>query len=710
MKKKLPAFLVLLLITLIAGVILGSTYQITKDPIEQQTVLAAENARKAALPEADAFTPIRNVSAEGVFSTATAQGKVGPVAVEVLMAKDGTITALKIGDENYAETPSYAAPVLEDAFISQFIGKKAPFALSSGADAGQGGAHTASAKGFAGPVAITAAFDDAGVISSFTIGDDKFAETEGYGKKALEPAFAEQFVGKKLPLTISDIDAISGATITSKAVVEAANKAYTNANASPIDAVTGATVTSEAVVQAVNSAAATDTGMDWCYIGLKDGQAVGYVAQTTIQGFGGPVEVIAGITSEKTITGISVGGSNFSETAGLGAKAKDDAFTSQFAGKSAKEAVGVKKPGEAKGINDIDAITAATITSSKVTGGVNDIAGYVVNLIDAQPKAVVKMEKPETTYTASAKGYAGPVDVEVGFDADGAIVYLAVGQSERFAESDGFGARAKEEDFRNQFVGLTPPLTLSDIDAISGATITSEAVVNAVNKAYDKATAADTAPAPVATAAPAAADPDGIFTASSKGYGGPVEVKASFDNDGKILSMAIGGENFKETQGVGTKALEPAFAEQFIGKQAPVALSDIDAITGATVTTEAVINAVNKAWNKRVEAAAVSAPAADVPVTGAVITASSKGYGGPVAVSVTFDADGKITSLSIGNDLFAETQGVGTKALEPAFAAQFIGKQAPVSISDIDAISGATVTTEAVINAVNKAYSKTTGQ
>ena len=716
MKKQLPAFLVLLVITLIAGLILGGTFQITKDPIEQQAQLSAENARKAALPQADAFQPIRSITADGVLSTASAPGKIGPVAVSVLMENDGTIKSLTVGDENYAETPEYAAAVQEDAFIAQFIGKKAPFALSAGEAPAAGEAYTASSKGFAGPVAVQVSFDDAGVISSFAIGDDQFAETEGYGKKALDPAFAQQFVGKQLPLKLSDIDAISGATVTSTAVVNAANKAYTAANAAPIDAVTGATVTSEAVVNAVNSAAASDTGIDWCYAGLKEGQIVGYVAQTTIQGFGGPVEVITGITTDKTITGISVGGSNFSETPGLGAKAKDDAFTSQFDGKSAKTAVGVKKAGETKGANDIDAITAATITSSKVTSGVNDIATYVNQLMDAQPKAPVKMEKPEVTFTASSKGYGGPVDVEVGFDESDAIVYLAVGQSERFAESEGFGAKAREADFVGQFVGLIPPVTMDDIDAISGATITTEAVVNAVNKAYDKSQAANetAAPTPTVSAAPAV-DLNGVFSASSKGYGGPVEVKATFDDSGRILTMEIGGSRFAESDGFGSLALEPAFAQQFVGKTAPVSISDIDALTGATVTTDAVISALNKAWNKRVEAA--SAPAAqtpaapaDVPVTGAVITSSSKGYGGPVAVSVTFDAEGKITSLSIGNDRFAESDGFGSKALEPAFAQQFIGKQAPVNMDDIDAISGATITTEAVVNAINKAYSKVTGQ
>lgn len=719
MKKKLPAYVVLLAITLIAGIVLGGTYTITKDPIAIEAARKMEEARKAALPEADTFRLVRETTKDGMFGSATAQGKVGPVYVEVKTDKNGTITSVVIGDENYAETPEYAAAVQEDAFISQFIGKKAPFAITSGEAIDPADGYTASVGGFAGPVAVKVTFDESNKITSFSIGDEKFSETQGYGAKALDPAFAQQFVGKQAPLTIDDIDAISGATVTSTAVVNAANKAYSIANATPVDAVSGATVTSEAVVEALNSAAATDTGMDWCYEGLKDGEVVGYVAQTTVKGFGGKVEVITGVSRDQKITGISVGGANFSETAGLGAKAKEEKFTSQFIGKNAADTIGAIKAGKAKGDNDVDAITAATITSSAVAGGVNSIAAYSSGLIASLPKPPVVMVKPDVTYTSSSKGYAGPVDAEVGFDEDGYIVYLVVGQSDKFAESEGFGANARSTDFTDQFIGLSGDVTIDEIDAISGATITSEAVVNSVNKSYkkflDANTPAEQTPAsnaPVADASPAATSE---FSGSSKGYGGPVQITATFDADGKIATLVIGGDKFAESHGIGDKALDPAFAAQFIGKQAPIALTDIDAISGATVTSEAVVNAINKAYDKFKAAAPASAPAAsapaqDVPATGNVFSASSKGYGGPVQVTASFDAEGKITSLSIGGDKFAESEGIGDKALNPAFAQQFIGKQAPVTIGDIDAISGATVTSEAVVSAVNKAYNKFLGQ
>ena len=87
----------------------------------------------------------------------------------------------------------------------------------------------------------------------------------------------------------------------------------------------------------------------------------------TVTGFGGPIEVTVGVDTHGTVTGLSVGGSSFAETAGLGAKAKEPAFTDQFVGKTAPLTLKV----------DVDAISGATITSRAVTDGVNTAAAAV---------------------------------------------------------------------------------------------------------------------------------------------------------------------------------------------------------------------------------------------------------------------------------------------------------------------------------------------
>ena len=82
-----------------------------------------------------------------------------------------------------------------------------------------------SAQGFAGPVVVEVTVDAANTITAIKIGNDQFAETAGFGAKALEEDFQKQFIGKTLPLTAADIDAIAGATITTNAVIEALNAA-----------------------------------------------------------------------------------------------------------------------------------------------------------------------------------------------------------------------------------------------------------------------------------------------------------------------------------------------------------------------------------------------------------------------------------------------------------------------------------------------------
>ncbi len=69
-------------------------------------------------------------------------------------------------------------------------------------------------------------------------------------------------------------------------------------------------------------------------------------------------------------------------------------------------------------------------------------------------------------------------------DAEGKIVSIKVDAS---GETPGFGQRTMEdEDFLAQFIGKTLPLTLGEgVDALSGATVTSTAIVEALNSLAD---------------------------------------------------------------------------------------------------------------------------------------------------------------------------------------------------------------------------------
>ena len=219
-------------------------------------------------------------------------------------------------------------------------------------------------------------------------------------------------------------------------------------------------------------------GFEMAYTVLRGGEPLGYAVKQTVQGYGGPIELIVGMRTDRTLAGIHVGGADFNETEGLGAKAKEPAFTDQFAGKSVPLTLG----------QDIDAIAGATVTSRAIVDGVNQAAERLHAHLDAgqtgAPTAAPSgMVAEGRTANASVIGYGGPVLVRLTLDENGTIAHIDVGGA-RFAETEGVGSRVREESFVSQFTGKTPPLALGkDIDAVSGATVSSQAAVDAVNDA-----------------------------------------------------------------------------------------------------------------------------------------------------------------------------------------------------------------------------------
>lgn len=104
------------------------------------------------------------------------------------------------------------------------------------------------------------------------------------------------------------------------------------------------------------------------YKGVKGSEDVAYIVKTLYKGYGGDIEIITGINTDGTIAGAVLGSMN--ETPGLGAKAKDQPFISQYNSKSVESPLVVSK--NATGAeNEIVAISGATITSKAVTDGIN---------------------------------------------------------------------------------------------------------------------------------------------------------------------------------------------------------------------------------------------------------------------------------------------------------------------------------------------------
>lgn len=95
-----------------------------------------------------------------------------------------------------------------------------------------------------------------------------------------------------------------------------------------------------------------------------------------------------------------------------------------------------------------------------------------------------------------------------------------------------------------------------------------------------------------------------IITNSAKGYGGDVKVMTAISPEKKVIGVNILSAS-DETPGLGQNVTKEYFYSQFIGKSENIILekngaaaenNEIDAVTGATITSTAVKNCVNNAF------------------------------------------------------------------------------------------------------------------
>ena len=143
--------------------------------------------------------------------------------------------------------PENGREVLVGREIAETIGVKVgsdmeltwqPTATAGAGDAASdrapGATLTGSAEGWSGgAVTVTAVLDEEARIKTLTI-DASTQTPEFGGRTQTEPAFAERFIGKALPVKLGeDVDALTGATVTSTAVVEALNGARRQAASRP---------------------------------------------------------------------------------------------------------------------------------------------------------------------------------------------------------------------------------------------------------------------------------------------------------------------------------------------------------------------------------------------------------------------------------------------------------------------------------------------
>lgn len=93
------------------------------------------------------------------------------------------------------------------------------------------------------------------------------------------------------------------------------------------------------------------------------------------------------------------------------------------------------------------------------------------------------------------------------------------------------------------------------------------------------------------------------FNATGSGFDGPIEIMVGYDpKEGTLLGIEI--LSMSETPGLGAKIQEEAFKGQFKGKSVEdefIAKQDVEAISGATISSTAVADAIKTSLAKVVE-------------------------------------------------------------------------------------------------------------
>lgn len=277
-----------------------------------------------------------------------------------------------------------------------------------------------------------------------------------------------------------------------------------------------------------NEAATTMAQVGYDYVAIKNvieakdasGNKIGYVISVETSGYSTGLAMSIGVRLDGTVNGFSV--TAHGETPGFGKNVIESDFGEQFKG--------VKADKFENGVN-VDYVAGATITSAALTDAVNATVKYVQSLSgnlvveeEKTPEEIVFENAAElkeievNTETATAlmtdggyddeitgvseaygedgsllgyvvevtahDGYHGDIIMIVGIQLDGTVNGYAPIEHE---ETRNIGTKAFEEAFSSQFAGVNTDKFVpgDNVDLIANATVSSSAVMNAVNAAID---------------------------------------------------------------------------------------------------------------------------------------------------------------------------------------------------------------------------------
>ena len=182
----------------------------------------------------------------------------------------------------------------------------------------------------------------------------------------------------------------------------------------------------------------------------------------------------------------------------------------------------------------------------------------------------------------------------------------------------------------------------------------------------------------------------GTYTSQANGFGGPVEVTLTVGDGGGITEVSVKGAS--ETPEIGGAAL-PVLQDQILKTQS----AELDGVSGATFTSDAVRKAAGVciALANGEEIPEIPTPEGDNLYVPGTYTGTSKGFGGDIEVTVTV-SENAIEDIQITGD--HETENIGSFAVD-MLGEKILEAQSP----EIDALTGATVTSNGILRALNDA-------
>ena len=412
----------------------------------------------------------------------------------------------------------------------QTVVAKGDFALNDGYYEGTG-------NGFAGPVKLFIEIKDKSIIGIYIV---KTSDDAGFFNRAKEGVTASI-----LEKQSTDVDTVSGATYSSRGIIEAVKNALMGETE---DAFT---------------------------IGKGDFDIADGTYTGSAQGYSGTVTVSVKVEN-RTITAIDIISQSDTE--------------SYF-----ERAKGVIRTILTNQTVNVDAVSGATFSSNGIIGAVKNALGLDQEETKKQKKG--KFNYPDGVYTGVGEGYGGDIAATMVLQ-DKTIKAILL--TDHKNEDDRYFKRAKK------VVDTIIEKQSLSVDTVSGATYSSKGIIEAVSNAMEAAKKAkkgetdteteDDTEKPDTSKASSyygvvVCNPDesGAFTAYN------LHVKVMFQN-GKIIAVSdVYGDGDSQNDTYITKAVSgsskhPGVVTQIVNKNG---IDGVDTVSGATCTSKAVLHAVD---------------------------------------------------------------------------------------------------------------------